>query len=289
VCAGGCAAILGIDEPNVGGDDGGDANWTPDVAQGEGPPPAADGGGEASDAGAEASADTGSTTVDGAGDAPTTSPITLVQVLELGHVEDGGAQTVALNESGQDLLVVAVYWNDNVATVTVSDSLGNAWQAVPAESNSSLCGSSQGTQAQLWYAPSIQAGSNTVTIRKSPSDDLPVGAFVLEYAQVATTAALDSHSGQVAAVASNEMTTGTLTLQGTSDLVVALFADTLGGGAMMAGSGYRAVSADDQFYSMVADNLPHGAGPGSATATATLPGDASDLCWTATAAAFRAR
>jgi hypothetical protein len=141
------------------------------------------------------------------------------------------------------------------------------------------------TDVRIWYAENIIGGANTVTVTQPWTVNL--GFYLIEYSGVATTNALDVTAGKIASAASHSIDTGNLVTTGCRDLVVGLFADTWGSGAMTAGTGWISRGTDPNFYSMVVDNLPGGVG--TLDPMASLAGSNSDPAWASTAASFKAR
>ena len=215
------------------------------------------------------------------------------------YIPDSGSPwQFPLTENAGDLLVLAAFTSYSCSTppatmMTVSDTAGNTWSLAAHEANTSPA-SYPLEQAQIWYAPDVQEGSNTVTLAV-PSCD-PGGGMVaqllLEYSGVAPAGALDGIAGAIAATASNEMDTGPLVTTGNGDLVVGLFADNCAmsaQGSMGAGPGYHAALLDHFFSALVEDNPPYLLAPGPSHVAATLPSGTSDACWMAVAAAFKPR
>jgi len=207
-----------------------------------------------------------------------TPPIAEVQVVSTGTTSTT-SQSVSLMETAGNLLVAAVYWNGSNVT-TISDSLGNTWNSVPVQDNST-----RATDVQIWYAQNIKGGANTVTLTQPLS--VYVGFYVIEYSGLATTNALDTAAGKIASAASQVADTGNLTTSGSRDLIVGLFADSWGSGTMTPATGWISRGTDPNFYSLVVDNLP--GGTGTFDPKASLAGSNSDAAWSATAVAFKAK
>src|SRR5205814_268119 len=112
--------------------------------------------------------------------------------------------------------------------------------------------------------------------------------LAVEYAGIALAGALDSQATKPAPASSNAMSVSALATTSPLDVVVGVFADTAGTGVMTAGSGFAARTLDDQFYSLIEDDLP-GTLPASVAPGAALPVGTSDNCWVAAAASFRAQ
>jgi hypothetical protein len=139
------------------------------------------------------------------------------------------------------------------------------------------------TDVRIWYAENIKGGANVVTVTQPWTVNL--GFFLIEYSGVATTNALDMAAGKIALAASHSIDTGNMVATGCHDLVVGLFADTWGTGAMTAGTGWISRGTDPGFYSMVVDNVPGGLG--TLDPKASLAGSNSDAAWAAIAAGFK--
>jgi hypothetical protein len=185
------------------------------------------------------------------------------------------------------LLVLAVYWNWNMATISVSDSVGNDWKMAPVYSNPvTTCANSNGAQVQIWYAENVKRGKTTVTAVETPGMN-PFGAFLLVYSGVALENALEAESGAAANMASNAMAVPSLTTTHDNDLLVAVFEDVKHSGTMVPGEGFRADIIDSSAYSMIEDNI--GVARGVHAIGGNLPSGVSDTCWVGAAAAFRSR
>ena len=169
----------------------------------------------------------------------------------------------------------------------MADSLGNTWLPTTAYANVSACSGGNVSVVEIFYAESIAAGANMVTVTQS-SGTSPLGAFVIEYSGVLAAGSLDGVSGGPATSSTATMSAGSLTTTGAPDLVVALFAEATVWGVITTGPGFSIVADDATFYSMFEDDLPAGAGPGTVNPTAIESGGATSDCWVATAAAFKA-
>jgi hypothetical protein len=189
------------------------------------------------------------------------------------------SQPISITETAGNLLVAAVYWNGS-DVVSISDTLGNTWNSVPVEDNSTTL-----SDVRIFYAQNIKGGANTITVNQPVS--VYIGFYLIEYSGVATAGALDTANGKVPLAASHVADTGNLTTSGCRDLVVAVFADSWGTGTMTPGSGWISRGTDFNFYSLVVDNLP--GGTGTFDPNAGLAGANSDAAWSATAAAFKAK
>jgi len=213
----------------------------------------------------------------------TATPGSCATIAKVQVVSPGSASTTSrsasITETAGNLLVAVVYWNGS-DVAGISDKLGNTWNSVPVQDNAATA-----TDVRIWYAQNIKGGANTLTVSQPWSVNL--GFYLIEYSGIATTNALDVTSGKIAPGASHSPDAGNLTTTGCRDLVVGLFADTWGAGTMTAGSGWIIRGTDVNFYSMVVDNVPGGAG--TFDPKASLAGSNSDPAWAATAAAFKAK
>jgi hypothetical protein len=213
------------------------------------------------------------------------TPLGLANALTL----TGTAPTLtgAVPVAAGQLLLLAVYWNQNLAMISVSDTLGQSWKMMPEYSNPiTTCSNQAGSQLQLWYAENAKPGMMTVTVTEGPGSN-PMGAFLLLYSGVALSNALETQSGAATNTASNLMAVPALKTSGDGDLVVAVFNDAAGDGAMMAGDGYTAVIVDQSYIAMIEESV--GVAPGMHAVTGKEPNGVSDGCWVGAAAAFKKR
>jgi hypothetical protein len=215
------------------------------------------------------------------------SSITRVQTVAPGWMSAQSATLTLVAENVGDLLVAGVYFTESTATITVTDSLGNAWVPTTAYANVTGCSGGNVSVVEIFYAEGIAAGANVVTVTQS-SGTSPLGAFVVEYSGALAAGSLDGVSGGPATSSTATMSAGSLTTAGAHDLVVALFAEATVWGVITTGPAFSIVADDATFYSMFEDDLPAGAGPGTVTPTAIESGGATSDCWVATAAAFKA-
>jgi hypothetical protein len=212
-------------------------------------------------------------------------PLALVNTVPLPETNKQVSTTVNLN--GGELVLLAVYWNNNTATMTVSDTAQNTWRMGPIYSNPvTTCSASNGTQLQFWVSENSKPGMTTISAVES-TDVNTMGAFLLIYSGVALSSAEEVRSGGVATMATMTMEIPPLKTTGAEDLIVAAFADALPNGVMQEGAGFRADSVDKTFSAMIEDAV--GVGPGVHPVRATLPTGDSDSCWVGAAVAFRRR
>jgi hypothetical protein len=287
----GCALLVSF-SGFAGGPDVADAasdalrDCPPDACQTITPPPD---DGEGDEAGDEAGEDARLPPDEDAPNPSDASPasITRVQTVAPGW---GSVQQTTLTlvaENAGDLLVAGVYFTDSTVTITVADSLGNAWAPTTAYANVTACSTGQTSVAQIFYATGVAAGMNVVTVTQS-SGTSALGALVVEYSGALASGSLDGVSGGPATSSTTTMSAGSLTTTGANDLVVALFAEATVWGVITTGPGFSIVADDGTFYSMFEDDLPAGAGPGTVDPTAFESGGATSDCWVAAAAAFKA-
>ena len=198
----------------------------------------------------------------------------------------GLSASSTLTETAGNLLVMTVYWFNNngyqpTAFPIISDTAGNTWYAAPSQNN---VGGEEATQ--IWFAPNIAGGSNTVTLTLSAGDDYTyLGFAVLEYSGIATTDVVDISQGRVAPSSGSAVSTGNMTLAAGCDLVVAGMVDGYHDFSAQ-GPGWTTQEADHGFWALVEDNTPHLNTKGSViNASSTLSG--SDSGWAGTEVAFR--
>ena len=177
-----------------------------------------------------------------------------------------GAQT------GGDLNVVAVGWNDTTASVTsVVDSAGNSYQvAVP-------MGQTTGLRQTIYYAKNVAASAgNTVTVTFSQAAAYP-DIRILEYANVDRTNPFDV--GASASGSATTATSGTATTAAAPELLVGAGMTT--GIFNGAGSGYTSRMITSPDGDIAEDQVVMAAG--SYAATASVSGT-----WLMQLASFRA-
>ena len=116
------------------------------------------------------------------------------------HDGDGGGELPGSADGG-DLNVVVVGWNDTTATVqSVVDSAGNTYSlAIGPTSGTAL-------RQSIYYAPNIEAGSNTVTVTFNQAAAFP-DVRILEYRGVSTVDVTAGASGSGTAANSGAATT----------------------------------------------------------------------------------
>jgi hypothetical protein len=219
-----------------------------------------------------------------------TPPIMLVK--EVTASENSGAansRQAMITLGAGHLVVVAIFWSDNSASVTVNDTAGNVWQQIEGAPIDAACADKNGPRAQLRYVTNSKPGTTTITVTQSTTTSNPMGFFVLEYANVKHMTAVDGERGASATMASNTMSPGSMTTTQDGDLIVALFSDPKSSGALRPDPSYHLRAEATAPYALVEDNLPSAFTPGPYAPQAYLPMGTSDACWGATAAAFRPR
>jgi hypothetical protein len=172
-------------------------------------------------------------------------------------------------------------------TFAVSDTLGNAFYAGPMVENSN----SNQAAIQIFYAPNVTGGADTVTASSSSSGtsiSLWTGLFLQEYSGIAATDVVDVGSAQMAPSSTSTITPGTVTTSTQCDLVVGAFTDGhVGGQNLTAGSGWVFRSTDDWDPGASVDNAPFGASRGTPVDATMMLTGGSDDGWVATQLAFR--
>lgn len=189
--------------------------------------------------------------------------------------------TASLTETAGNFLIAATAYQVTGTTVTVTDSLGNTWNSLPAYNNSS-CGTTDGNYSgvQLWYAQNIRGGANVVTMTTNNTTYIWLG--VVEYSGVATSSALETTTGAAATTSSTTISTGNMSATGANNLIFGFFHDQRQGSNMTPASGYTD-DANSGLTSMLEDLFP--TGPGTYNPSATYTG-AADSCGVATGAVF---
>jgi hypothetical protein len=218
-----------------------------------------------------------------------TPPITFVQEVTAGASNAVNSRQATITLAAGDLVVVAIFWNDNSTSVTVNDSAGNVWQSIEPAPIDTACANKNGPRVQLRYVTSAKPGTTTITVTQSGTTPNPMGFFVLEYANIKHSMSVDAERGASASVASNVMSPGSVSTSYGEDLIVTLFNDPDITETMRPGPGYHTEAVATAPYALVEDNLPSTLAPGQYSPTAYLPMGVNDNCWAATTAAFRPR
>jgi IPT/TIG domain/Chitobiase/beta-hexosaminidase C-terminal domain/Fibronectin type III domain len=190
-----------------------------------------------------------------------TSAISFAQVASA--TPQTSTSTVSVNypgaETGGDLNVVVVGWNDTTATVqSVTDSAGNAYSlAIGPTSGTTL-------RQSIYYAANIKAGSNTVTVTFNQPAAFP-DVRILEYRGVA---AVDVTAGAIGNSATASSGAATTTVG--NELIFG--ANMVFTANRSAGSGFtsRIITVPDS--DLAEDEVTVAAGSVSATATLTSSG-----------------
>lgn len=209
----------------------------------------------------------------------------LVQVQAPGY-QSAASMTVDIALTAGNFVVVATYWDQSPDTVALVDTAGLAWTPLAIQEIVASCGGGTGnaTGARLWYAQVTATAMDKITVAQT-SGTQPLGAFVLEYAGIATADAVDAASGRLAPTASTTASVPALKTMGT-DVIVAFFGDTISMGSWTPGDGYTALARDAGFPNLIEDAIVP---PGTYMPDAGLPPGHNDPCWVGTAAAFRTR
>jgi hypothetical protein len=216
-------------------------------------------------------------TIDAAIDAGLEVP-QMVQAMDPGYTATQGMIAIQINATAGNLLVAATYTADLTGALTVTDTAGLTWKSAAAISAPGCAPS-----LQMWYAPVLATASNTVTVTQTGSSAL--GMELVEYSGIDTATPVDTSGGAVAPAAASVVDSG-LIVTNAPDVLVALFADLNGTGAMTAGSGLTQRGIDSNFYTLLGDDVP-GITASSLHLTATLPNGKNDACWTASVLALR--
>jgi hypothetical protein len=210
-------------------------------------------------------------------------PIALAQVAAPGYA-DTAVTSATIDVTVAQLVIAAVYFNQEPDTITVTDSIGLSWASLPPVDVLAGCGGNTGnaTAAQLWYAQGTSAGVDTVTVTQT-SGTQPLGVFVLAYEGIASMDPVETTSVQIAPIASSTASMPPLVTQHDT-VIVALFNDTLSTGTWTGGDGFTIEAHDDGFPNMLEDAIVP---PGMWAPKGTLPPGHNDSCWVGTALALR--
>ncbi len=177
-------------------------------------------------------------------------------------------------QSAGNLNVVAVGWNDTTSTVSsVTDLLGNTY----AQAGTTLTGS--GMRQAIYYAKSIAAGSNTVTVTFNQAAAF-VDVRVLEYSGIDITSPLDVTAGAIGT--GGTPSSGAATTTSASELIVGAGMTTSHFGGAGTGFTSRVITSPDG--DVAEDRIVSAAGSNSATATLSYSGG-----WIMQMATFKAK
>ena len=198
-----------------------------------------------------------------------------VQGGKTGYSESAHVACAAKNNTANNLLLAAVYSTSNSVTLSVSDTMGNLWTALPTDSSSN-------GQVQIFYAVAKSTASNTISANQN-SPAAIFGLFCSEWSGNATSGVLDVQTTANASTSTASMSSGNLTTAGSSDLLYCLFADK-NEGAMTIGTGFTEDEIDTGFGALSEYKRNLTAGAYSCNATDT----GASSFWLAYAAAFKA-
>jgi hypothetical protein len=207
---------------------------------------------------------------------------TLVQVFGPPYVT-ATSHAVAITATAGNLLIAGVFWDKAGTAVTLSDTASHVWTAFELRETTNC--STRITGITLYYAPVTTTLTTIVSATQTSAEAL--GLFVAEYAGLDLASPIVTTASLGAPGPTNAMTTPPLTVSDDA-LIVAVFADADGGGAMVPGDGWSARAIENTFYWMLVDAAPS-VPAGIYTPTGYLPDMRSDACWVAAAAALRLR
>ena len=199
--------------------------------------------------------------------------ITFVQGGKTGYSQSQHVSCPAETNTANNLLIAAVYSTSNSVTLSVADSLGDTWTALPTDTSAN-------GQVQMFYAIT-RGGSNTISANESSTAIF--GLFCSEWSGNATTGVVDAQTAANASGSTINMSSGNLTTTGSSDLLYCAFADKEEG-AMTVGSGFTQDEIDTGFGALSEYKKNIAAGSYSCNAQDTH----SSSYWLAYAAAFKA-
>jgi Galactose oxidase-like, Early set domain/IPT/TIG domain len=179
-----------------------------------------------------------------------------------------------LPQTAGNLNIVAVGWNDTTSTVSsVSDSRGNTYT----QAGTTISGT--GLRQAIYYAKSILAGSNTVTVTFNQAAAY-VDLRVLEYSGLDPTSPLDVTAG--AAGNSSSPNSGAATTTSSNELIFG--AGMTAGGFIAAGTGFTLRTITSPNRDIAEDQL--GTTAGSYSTSAPLSSSSS---WVMQVATFKAQ
>ena len=201
--------------------------------------------------------------------------LSFVQGGKTGYSESAHVACAAKNNTANNLLLAAVYSTSNSVALSVSDTMGNIWTALPSDSSSNGL-------VQLFYAVAKNTASNTISANQTSTTAI-FGLFCSEWSGNATSGVLDVQTAANASTQTASMSSGNLTSTGSSDLLYCLFADKKEG-AMTIGTGFTQDEIDTGFGALSEYKKNLTAGTYSCNATDT----AASSFWLAYAAAFKA-
>jgi hypothetical protein len=202
---------------------------------------------------------------------------TLVASSSPGYSTVSSRSCASISTTANDLLAVYTYAGSASVTLSLSDTLGNTWSQTPLYTLSGA-----GTSQQWFYAVAKSSGTNTISVKQS-SGSAALGLFCFEYSGNTTSNVLDVSKSANASTATANMSSGSFTTEGTSDLVLTGFADISTGGSFSPGPGAQALAHDTVFAAMAESQAGLAAGTYSGTAADTQ----SSNDWQAYAVAFK--
>ncbi|MET9268088.1 PQQ-dependent sugar dehydrogenase [Kribbella sp. NPDC003557] len=174
------------------------------------------------------------------------------------EVSTGTVNSLAFSaaNTGGNLIVVYLIWNTS-ASVTMSDSRGNAYAAVAPVTR----WNNNTWSSQVFYAKNIGAGANTVRATFSAAITAWADMYIHEYSGLDKANPLDVSSAAVGTTSA--MNSGTATTTNASDLIFGAGASA--GTVTAVGAGFT--SRRSNFGNRTEDKVVSTAGPYNATAT----------------------
>jgi hypothetical protein len=182
---------------------------------------------------------------------------------------DSSSQTFDSPVTAGNLLLVVVQIEKTLGsisgfTASVSDTLGNTWtQAGGYEGNGT------DISVSLWYAIANSSGGCTVTATASGISLVALG--MAEYSGVSHTDTLDDVQGTGGFPTPGTMTTPTVGVQGSGELLFAAFAQTAISGSITAGTGFTGRGTNVNHGLLMEDVI----GPSGDQAATATPGTGS--------------
>jgi hypothetical protein len=210
---------------------------------------------------------------------------------------DGGSEQQFITETAGNLLVAIAYGGQGPGestpptalpnmTFKVTDTLGNTYYAASMYENTKY----NQAAIQIFYAPNILGGPNTVTATSSTDESLMLqtGLFLQEYSGLALKDVVDVSTGQTAPSLTSQVVPGPMTTTTGCDLVIGAFTDGhVGGQPLDAGSGWMLRSTDRWDPGGAVDNAPTADPAHTVVEAEVLLSGGSDDGWVCAQIAFR--
>jgi hypothetical protein len=211
---------------------------------------------------------------------------TYIQALSSGEVGTQSASVTLTPTSGHLLVALVIYQATPVAgtagiTVSVSDSLGNTWNAIPPVINNNY----GNFNSQIWFSSGISGSSSDIITASSTQSHYPdMGLIVAEYSGFPASNVIDVQSGAYAPTSTTVINPGAVTATAGCDVAMMGTMDNYY--LPTAGAGATARVSDGSFPFIFEDNLTTGSRAGSSV-DLTANVSPADGLWVVSQAAFR--